>query len=236
VVLWPDTFNNYLHPEVAQAAAAVLETLGFDVVVPTQPVCCGRPLYDYGRLDLAKRMLRDTLGTLRPYLVAGVPVVGLEPSCISVFRDELVNLFPDDPDARRLTQQSFMFAEFLQRYAPEHELPKLEGNALLHAHCHQKSLVGTAADTAVLGRLGLDFQMPDTGCCGMAGAFGFEREHYDVSMKIGERALLPAVRKTATDTLVIADGFSCREQILQGTGRRPLHLAEVVWRALQSQS
>jgi len=211
----------------------VLEALSFTVIVPIQPLCCGRPLYDYGRLDLAKRLLRETLETLRPYLNAGFPVVGLEPSCIAVFRDELVNLFPDDPDARRLSEHSFLFAEFLQRYAPAVELPKLDGQALIHAHCHQKVLVGTSADTALLGRLGLDFQMPDTGCCGMAGAFGFEREHFDISMQIGERALLPAVRQTDSDVLIIADGFSCREQIAQGTRRRALHIAEVVQLALQ---
>jgi FAD/FMN-containing dehydrogenase/Fe-S oxidoreductase len=236
VLLWPDTFNNYFHPESARAAVEVLEAAGLEVIVPARPVCCGRPLYDYGRLDLAKRMLRETLDTLRPYLAAGVPVVGLEPSCISVFRDELIGLFPDDPDAQRLSQQSFLFAEFLQRYAPDLELPKLEAHAVVHAHCHQKSVLGTGADSALLARLGIEVQTPESGCCGMAGAFGFEREHYDISMQVGERALLPAVRKSDRETLVIADGFSCREQIAQGTGRRALHLSEVVHRALRLSS
>ncbi len=228
VILWPDTFNTYFHPERARAAVEVLEEVGFEVLVPGRPLCCGRPLYDYGQLDLAKRMLRETLDLLRPHLVAGVPLVGLEPSCIAVFRDELINLMSDDPDARRLSQQSFLLAEFLQKHAANYELPRLQGKTLVHIHCHQKSIVGTSADAAVLARLGLDFQMPDTGCCGMAGAFGFEREHYGVAMQIGERALLPAVREADPDTLIVADGFSCQEQIAQGTGRRPLHLAEVI--------
>jgi FAD/FMN-containing dehydrogenase/Fe-S oxidoreductase len=233
VVLWPDTFNNYFHPETARAALDVLEDAGFEVVVPAQPVCCGRPLYDYGLLDLAKRMLRDVLHTLHPYLVAGVTVVVLEPSCLAVFRDELLGLMPADADARRLSEQAVLLGEFLAKHAPDVALPQLVGKALVHVHCHQQSLAGTASESAALARLGLEVQVLDAGCCGMAGAFGFEAEHYDVSMQIGERALLPAVRAAASDTLVVADGFSCREQISQATTRRPLHLAEVIQRAKQ---
>jgi len=232
VILWPDTFNNYFHPQIARAAVEVLEAAGFRVLVPQRSLCCGRPLYDYGRLDLAKRMLGDILDTLRPYLAAGVPVVGLEPSCIAVFRDELINLFPEDDDARRLSRQSFLLGEFLHKQAPDWELPQIRRKALVHIHCHHRSIMGMSADAAVLTRLGLDVRILDSGCCGMAGAFGFEKEHYDLSMRVGERVLLPAVRNAAQDTLIIADGFSCREQIAQGTGRRALHLAEVIHMAM----
>jgi Fe-S oxidoreductase len=233
VVLWPDTFNNHFRPETARAAVEVLEDAGFEVLVPARPLCCGRPLYDYGRLDLAKRMLREILDTLRPHLEADVPVVVLEPSCLAVFRDELPNLMPDDPLAQRLRQGSLLLSEFLEKHAPGCRLPTLARQALVHVHCHQRAVLGASADVAVLARLGIDYRLLDAGCCGMAGAFGFEREHYDVSMQIGERALLPAVRQADDDTLIIADGFSCREQIEQATGRRALHLAEVIQLARQ---
>jgi Fe-S oxidoreductase len=232
VVLWPDTFSNFFHPEVGRAAVEVLEDAGFRVALPPGTLCCGRPLYDYGRLDHAKGLLRDTLDALRPQLRAGVAVVGLEPSCIAVFRDELPNLFPDDPDAQRLSQNALLLGEFLQRFAPDYEPPTMNGRALVHVHCHQKALMGAGADIGLLGRMGIECQVLDSGCCGMAGAFGFEREHYDVSMQIGERVLLPAVRKAPRDTLVVTNGFSCREQIAQATGRRALHVAEVLQLAL----
>jgi Fe-S oxidoreductase len=151
-----------------------------------------------------------------------------------VFRDELLSFFPSDPRAKRLSGLSVTLAELLERHAPDVEWPKLERRALVHVHCHQRSVVGAAADMRLLTRLGLEFQVPEAGCCGMAGAFGYEREHYDVSMWIGERALLPAVRKADDATLVIADGFSCREQIRQGAGRGPLHVAQVLREALRS--
>jgi Fe-S oxidoreductase len=234
VLLWPDTFNNHFHPETARAAVEVLERAGFEVTLPARPLCCGRPLYDFGDLDLAVAMLRRILEVLRPQLAAGVPIVGLEPSCIAVFRDELINLLPHDEAARRLHQQSFLLSEFLEKHAPDFSLPTLEGRALVHVHCHHKALMGSSAEAAVLARLGIDFQVLDDGCCGMAGAFGFEEGHYEVSMKIGEQVLLPAVRKADRNTVIIADGFSCREQIEQATGRQTVHLAEVVQRALRS--
>ncbi|HZB96689.1 MAG TPA: FAD-linked oxidase C-terminal domain-containing protein, partial [Herpetosiphonaceae bacterium] len=233
VILWPDTFNNYFHPATAQAAVEVLEAAGYQVVVPEQWLCCGRPLYDYGMLDLAKRQLRQILDALRAEIRAGTPVIGLEPSCAAVFRDELVNLFPDDEDAHRLKRQTMLLSEFLQRKALDFQIPPLHRKAIVHGHCHHKAIMKMGDEEAVLRRLGIDFQMPDSGCCGMAGAFGFERgDHYDVSIKCGERALLPAVRSAAKETLVIADGFSCREQIAQTTDRRALHLAQVVQMAL----
>ncbi len=235
VILWADTFNNHFHPWIAQAAVEVLEHAGFQVWVPAKSLCCGRPLYDFGMLDTAQDLLRDILATLRPYIEAGIPVVGLEPSCLAVFRDELLNLFPSDQDAQRLHDQSFLLSEFLNREVKDYRPPKLNRPALVHGHCHHKSVMGMEDEVALLKKLGLDYHEPEKGCCGMAGSFGFEAGHYDISMKIAERALLPAVRQTAEDTLIIANGFSCQEQIEQGTGRRPLHLAEVLQMALRGQ-
>jgi Fe-S oxidoreductase len=226
VILWPDTFNNHFHPETAIAAADLLEGAGFDVKVPLQPVCCGRPLYDYGLLDRARRMLLDVLAAIRDDLRAGTPVVVLEPSCAAVFRDELVNMLPNDDDARRLASQVRLLPEFVMEHEDRFALPHVQARVLYHAHCHQKAIFGTDADMRLLKKMGVAVEAPDTGCCGMAGSFGFEANHYEVSMKVGERVLLPAVRASEPATVVVADGFSCREQIAQGTGRRALHLAE----------
>jgi Fe-S oxidoreductase len=228
VMLWPDTFTNHFQPEIARAAVHVLERNGFRVEIPSAWVCCGRPLYDYGMLRTAKRWLRRVLTVLRPALVAGTPIVGLEPSCVAVFRDELRGLFPQDPDARRLAGQAMLFSEFLAQHLPVERLPRLAAKALVQGHCHHKALMKMDAELSLLRGMGLDIDVPDTGCCGMAGGFGFEKEHFGVSMKCGERVLLPAVRAAASDTLIIADGFSCREQIMQSTGRGALHLAQVV--------
>ena len=229
VLLWPDTFNNYFRPATAQAAVHVLESAGYQVLVPDRPLCCGRPLYDYGMLDLAKRQLRQVLHTLEPYLRADIPLVALEPSCAAVFRDELVGLFPDNAGVQQLNRRSFLLSEFLVREAKDVQLPQPGGRcAVVHGHCHHKALMGMDDEETILKRLGLEYQLLDSGCCGMAGGFGFEREHYEVSMKVGERVLLPAVRDASADALIIADGFSCREQIEQTTGRRTLHLAEIL--------
>ena len=233
VILWPDTFTNHFEPEVGKAAVEVLEAAGYSVELPRGgPLCCGRPLYDYGMLDLAKRQLRQILDRMRPEIEAGIPVVGLEPSCVAVFRDELLNLFPHDEDAKRLARQTFAFSEFLIQddYIP----PALEGRALLHGHCHQKALFGMKNDAELLEKLGLDYESPATGCCGLAGSFGYEAgDNYDVSVKAGERVLLPAVREAAKDALIITDGFSCRTQIASGTDRRALHLVQVLKMALR---
>jgi len=232
VILWPDTFNDAFNPEALHAAVEVLEAAGFVVTIPRIRLCCGRPLYDYGFLEQAKALLRQVLDELAKDIVAGVPLVGLEPSCVAVFRDELRNLFPDDENAERLCRQTMVLSELLERHAPKWRPPVVAGAALVHSHCHQRAVIGFDADERLLEKMGLDVDIPDTGCCGMAGSFGFETEHYDLSMQVGELALLPAVRGAPAETLLVADGFSCREQIAQGAGRRPLHLAEVLARAL----
>ena len=228
VILWPDTFNNYFLPDTARAAVEVLEAAGFRVELPRAALCCGRPLYDFGLLKRAKRLLRQTLDALASEIESGTPVVVLEPSCCAVFRDELLNLFPEDERARRLAGQTLLLSEFLQKHAPDFRLPVLARSALVHGHCHQKSVMKMTDEEAVLRRMEIDFRSPAAGCCGMAGSFGFERERYETSMAVGELELLPAVRQAAPDSLIIADGFSCREQIAQGTGRRAMHLAEVI--------
>jgi FAD/FMN-containing dehydrogenase/Fe-S oxidoreductase len=233
VVLWPDTFTNYLFPAPGKAAVEVLEAAGYRVELPRQGLCCGRPLYDYGMLGRAKRQLRGVLEALQEPIAAGVPIVGLEPSCVAVFRDELVNLFPDDPAVKRLSAQTFFLAEFLER--ERYEPPKLERKAVLHGHCHHKSLLKMTDVERLLARVGLEFETPDSGCCGLAGSFGYEADHYEISMQIGERVLLPAVRQSRPDVLVVADGFSCRQQIEHATGRHALHLAEVLQLALREQ-
>jgi FAD/FMN-containing dehydrogenase/Fe-S oxidoreductase len=234
VLLWPDTFTNYLLPEPGKAAVKVLEAAGYRIEVPRRGLCCGRPLYDYGMLQAAKRQLRRILDALREPIADGVPVVGLEPSCVAVFRDELVNLFPDEPAARRLSAQTFFLAEFLAREG--YEPPRLPRAAIVHGHCHHKSLLKMTDVEQVLARAGLAVETLDSGCCGLAGSFGYEADHYEISMQIGERVLLPAVRNAPADALVVADGFSCRQQIAHATGRRALHLAEVLQLALQEQA
>jgi FAD/FMN-containing dehydrogenase/Fe-S oxidoreductase len=226
VILWPDTFNNHFHPQTAIAAVHVLERAGFAVDVPKPALCCGRPLYDYGMLETAKRWLKDIMEALGPDIQAGVPIVGLEPSCVAVFRDELRELFPQHENAKRLSEQTHTLAEFVA--SRDVQLPKLYRRALVHGHCHHKAVMKFDADRHVLDRIGLQFDVLDSGCCGLAGSFGFERGHYDVSIKAGERVLLPAVRGAATDTLIVSDGFSCRTQILENTDRRAMHLADVL--------
>ena len=231
VILWADTFNTYFHPESAAAAVEVLEAAGYRVDIPREHLCCGRPLYDFGMLDIARRQLRRALDALERDIRAGVPVIGLEPACLSVFRDELLKFFPDDALARKLARQTFLFAEFLVERADWHP-PHLGGKAIVHGHCHQKALFGMAGDMKLLDRLGVAAELLDTGCCGMAGAFGFEPAHYELSLKVGELGLLPAVRRAEAETMVIACGYSCREQIAQCTEREGLHLADIARLAL----
>ncbi|MBI4485680.1 MAG: FAD-binding oxidoreductase, partial [Acidobacteria bacterium] len=231
VILWADTFNNYFHPDAAIAAHDVLGAAGFSVRVPEGHLCCGRPLYDFGMLDRAKIYLRTVMDVLGREIDAGVPMVVLEPRCASVFRDELRNLFPDDRRAERLRAQTFVLSEFLTKHAPEFA-PALARTVLLHGHCHQKAIMKMDHEVALLERTGAKVQVPDAGCCGMAGPFGFSADKIDVSKAVGERVLLPAVRQASDETLIVADGFSGQEQIAQLTGRRAIHLAQALRLAL----
>jgi FAD/FMN-containing dehydrogenase/Fe-S oxidoreductase len=228
VVLWIDTFNNYFHPETSRAALDVLENAGFTVRASPHHLCCGRPLYDFGMLDMAKKYLQRILQLLGEEIDAGLPIVVLEPSCASVFRDELHNLFPADARAARLRKQTFLLSEFLEKQAPGYIPPRLDRKVLLHGHCHHKALMKMTDEESLLRKTGAELQLLDSGCCGMAGPFGFERDKFPVSQAVGERVLLPAVRRAAPETLIVSDGFSCREQIIQGAGREAIHLAEAL--------
>ncbi|HZT52860.1 MAG TPA: heterodisulfide reductase-related iron-sulfur binding cluster, partial [Gaiellaceae bacterium] len=219
--------SNRLHTEVGVAAVEVLEAAGWRVLVPDGHVCCGRPLYDYGFLGLAERYLRRTLAQLRAWYRDGVPVVGLEPSCVAVFRHELRALLPHDEDAERLRAGTFHFAEFCR--ACGLEPPRLERQAFLWGHCHQKATGGFEPELELLREMGLEVETLEAGCCGLAGSWGFEAGHYELSLRCGEQGLLPTVRQLDQETIVVADGFSCRTQIEQAaSGRRALHVAQVL--------
>lgn len=230
VLLWPDTFSTYFHPHVAKSAIRVLEDAGFNVAVPTRAVCCGLTWISTGQLATAERVLRRTLDVLRPWLAAGTPIVGLEPSCTAVFRADAPELLPDDEDVQRLARQFRTFSEQLLNHVPDGWRPRpLTRPATVQTHCHQHAVMKDGADRELMKRAGIDAHVLDAGCCGLAGNFGFERGHHDLSMTVAEQGVLPAVREAAPSALVIADGFSCRTQIDQGgTGRRAVHLAEVL--------
>jgi len=181
---------------------------------------------------MAKNYLRDILGTLGPEIDRGTPMVVLEPSCCTVFRDELIGLFPNNPQAQRLKQQTFTLSEFLERQ-DQFRAPTLKKKAIIHGHCHHKAIMRMKSEESLFKKMGLDYEMLDSGCCGMAGSFGFEKDKYDTSVSVGERVLLPAVRRADPQTLLIADGFSCREQISQLTDRGALHTAQVLSLAMQ---
>jgi Fe-S oxidoreductase/FAD/FMN-containing dehydrogenase len=233
VVLWPDTWNNYYHPQTLSAAHSVLLSAGFAPYVPTRHLCCGRPLYDFGFLDAARNYLSRTIAMLAPEIDAGLPIVFLEPSCASVFHDELRNFFPFDPRAQTLRNQTILLADLLAQEAPSWQPPSLAGQSiLLHGHCHHKSTFKMAAEFDLLRSTQANVTLLDSGCCGMAGPFGFEREKFDVSQALAERVLLPAIRAASPQTIVVTDGFSCREQIAQNCAPashvRAFHFAEVM--------
>ena len=234
VLLWPDTFTNHFHPGIGRAAVEVLEAAGWRVVLPNRPLCCGLTWISTGQLATAERVLRRTLAALRPQLEAGTLVVGLEPSCTAVFRGDLPELLPHDQDAQRLAQRTVTLAELLQDHTPGYTPPRLERKALVQTHCHQHAIMGFDTDLELLRGMGTDPQVLDSGCCGLAGNFGFEKGHYQVSQACAERVLLPAVRDAPPDAVILADGFSCRTQIEQGDagGRQAVHLAELLRAAL----
>ncbi|MGC8549568.1 MAG: FAD-binding and (Fe-S)-binding domain-containing protein [Acidobacteriaceae bacterium] len=228
-ILWPDTWNNYYHPQSLTAAGQILHTAGYAVQVPRQHVCCGRPLYDFGFLDAARNYLRRILTQFAPQIDAALPVIFLEPSCASVLRNELLDFFPRDERARRLADQTLLLSQFLTRYAPHYQ-PAQHPNTriVLHGHCHHKAVFNMEDELAWLRRTGAQVELLDAGCCGMAGPFGFEREKFEVSQTLAERVLLPAVRNAAPADILVTDGFSCREQITQNTPRHAHHFAEVL--------
>ncbi len=227
VLLWPDTFSNYFDTSPAIAAVEAIEAAGWRVLMPRGHACCGRPLYDYGFLGRAERYLRRVLAAVGPALAEGLPVVGVEPSCVATFRHELIRVLPRDDDALALSRQVVHFGEFFERYGIEPP-PGGPRRAHLWIHCHQKATGGGGPDRRLLEAMGAEVvALPGT-CCGLAGSWGMEAAHHDLSMAIGERDLLPAVRAAGTGSVVVANGFSCRMQIAAGTGHRALHLAEVM--------
>ena len=228
VLLWADTFNNYFMPETARAAVEVLEHAGCRVEVLGQHLCCGRPLYDYGFLDMAKSYLRRNLTALAPYMLANTPIVVLEPSCCSVFRDEMRNLFPESVEAKQVAENTFTLSEFFEKKLPDYQPPKVNRSAIVQGHCHHKAVMRLKDEQSLMKKMHLDHRVLESGCCGMAGAFGYEKDKYRVSIACGERSLLPEVRKAPVSTIIMADGFSCKEQIAQETNRHALHLAEVL--------
>jgi Fe-S oxidoreductase len=236
VILWPDTFSNYFHPTVLASAVEVLEAAGFSVEIPREPVCCGLTWISTGQLRTAKRVLRRTVSVLRDELRAGTPVVGLEPSCTAVFRSDGPELLPGDEDVRRLAHQTMTLAELLRTRAEDWTPPRVPVDAIVQTHCHQHAVMGTKPDDELLEASGVDADRLGSGCCGLAGNFGFERGHYDVSVGAGERVLLPRVRDADEATVVLADGFSCRTQVEQETGRHAVHLAELLARGLRAQA
>jgi Fe-S oxidoreductase len=228
VLLFADTFTNYFQPQIAEAAYEALAGAGCRVQVLRRHVCCGRPLYDFGMLDRARQYLIDLMEALREELSTGIPIVVLEPSCASVFKEEAPNLLAGDERAQRLRAQTMLLSEFLVKHASGYRPAEVRRKILLHVHCHHRAVFGVKDEVALLNATGATVSVLDSGCCGMAGPYGFERKSYGVSQVLAERTLLPAVRASDPGTLIVTDGFSCREQISQNTGKRGLHLAEVL--------
>jgi Fe-S oxidoreductase len=241
VVLFADTFTNFFDPEVGIAAVEVLEKAGFRVVVPDADLCCGRPLYDQGLLDVAKGRLRRILDVLTPFTEKGLAVVGLEPSCLLTFRDELPGLLGRDSRSKLLADNSFLLGEFLAREGVKFQCATSDEQTIVqiivHVHCHQKAIAGLNSDVALLKQISkTKAEVLDSGCCGMAGAFGYDRDHFEISRQVGERVLFPTLRQAAPDAVIVSDGFSCRSQIAQFCPeRRALHLAQVLASAIKDQ-
>jgi Fe-S oxidoreductase len=235
VVLFHDTYMTYNYPEIGRAAVRLLEAAGYEPVLADR-VCCGRPMISKGMLERARANARINVERLAPYAAKGIPIVGFEPSCILTFRDEYPDLLQGEA-VLRVAAGAFLFEEFVAqaRQAGRFDARFTQGprKILLHGHCHQKAAVGVAPSVAALKLLpGAAVEVVDSGCCGMAGSFGYEREHYDLSMAIGARRLFPAVTAQPPDAVVAAAGGSCRAHIAHGTGRRALHPVEILAAAL----
>jgi FAD/FMN-containing dehydrogenase/Fe-S oxidoreductase len=235
VLLWPDTFTNHFHPHIGTAAVGVLESAGWTVEIPAEPICCGLTWISTGQLDTAKKILRRTVDTVAEHVRAGGMIVGLEPSCTAVFRSDAPDLFPDDVDVARIRDHTVTFAELLQHHTDGWTPPPLDGlKVITQVHCHHHAALDDwSADQKLLDRAGAEVDRLESGCCGLAGNFGFEKGHGEVSEACAESVLLPALREAAPDTVVLADGFSCRTQIheLDSGGREAIHLAELLDRA-----
>jgi Fe-S oxidoreductase len=228
VVLFPDTFNNHFHTDVGVACVEAIEAAGWRVIMPESHICCGRPLYDYGFLDTARAYLHDVLDQLREHVRAGTPIVGMEPSCLAVFKDELPKLLPHDDDGVRLTKNAYHFGEFFEAFGID--LPLLRRDALVWGHCHHRATGGIESEESVLRKMGVRVQSLKGGCCGLAGSWGFEKGKWQISLDCGEQALLPAVRAADRRTVIVANGFSCKTQIedAPNSKRRAMHLSQVI--------
>ena len=233
LLLWPDTFNDNFRPRTLIAATQLFERAGFKVELPEKPLCCGRPLYDWGFLDKARQGFERIFAVMHEEIEAGTPVLVAEPACASAFKDELPNLMAGRAEAKRLSTQVHYIADFIA--ANIERFPKFlhGGSALVQPHCHHHAVIGFEAEQKLLQHLGLEVERPPQGCCGMAGAFGMAKETFDVGRAIGERVLLPRVRELSDDTVIIADGFSCREQIEMNGGRKAFHLVELLRERMQ---
>jgi Fe-S oxidoreductase len=239
IVLFNDTFNTYNSPEIAISATELFEAAGFEVILPGHK-CCGRPMISKGLVKEARKAARDTVDRLYPFAEQGLPIVGLEPSCLLSMRDEYHHLLPGDPKVKVVSDHCYTFEEFISKLSAEGTLNLTftcqQRHMLLHGHCQQKALVGTGPtkDALTLPE-GYEIREVDSSCCGMAGAFGYEEEHYDISMKMGERRLFPAVREAENETIIVAAGTSCRHQIEDGTGKQALHPAQVLRQAIDGE-
>jgi FAD/FMN-containing dehydrogenase/Fe-S oxidoreductase len=240
VVLWPDTFTNFSADAPGKAAIDVLEAMGYRVLMPMGNVCCGLTWHSTGQLDMTRKVLSSTLDVMEPFLKAGYPIIGLEPSCTVMLQHEITELLPDDPRARRVTELTTTLGAFAAAHLDQKgpwPFADLSGEAgaaqaVCQVHCHQKSMNGYGPELQVLAKLGVDTTVIGGGCCGLAGNWGFEPGHFDISQTLGEKELFPVIRAAADDTIVLADGFSCRTQIAQGTGVDGVHLAQVMHTAL----
>ena len=236
MVLFNDTFNTYNDPHIAIAATEVLEALGYQVLLPGHR-CCGRPMISKGLVGPARKAASETVSKLAPFARQSIPIIGLEPSCLLTLKDEYLYLLPGNEDAQIVADNALMFEEFIATLADSGELDGVFQNTpqsiLLHGHCHQKALVGTGPSVKALSAPGYQVSEIDSGCCGMAGSFGYEKEHVDISLKMAERRLLPAIRDAKSETIVVAAGTSCRHQIEHGADKRAYHPAEVLRDALK---
>jgi Fe-S oxidoreductase len=233
VVYFQDTFTTYNYPRIGMAAVALLEAAGFEVIVEERRACCGRPMLSKGLVGDARKVARKNVAVLAPYAKKGIPIVGTEPSCILTLRDEYRDLLPHDQDVATVAGRCFMLDEFLANLDRDGDLGiswKAEAGpeVLFHGHCHQKALIGVGPTLAILKTAGCTANESGAGCCGMAGSFGFETEHYDVSRLIGEDRLFPAIQQTPATTVIAVAGVSCRQQIEHFTDRAPRHFAEIL--------